>query len=55
MWRSKSPLAPKLTKVLNLKHGVPKFNTFRSFFETIDTQSLVEHFIAWVESREEKS
>ncbi len=45
----------ELTKALNLKHGVPKFNTFRSFFETIDTQSLVEHFIAWVESREEKS
>lgn len=44
----------ELTKSLNLKHGVPKFNTFRDFFQTIDSQLLVEHFIAWVKSKEEK-
>lgn len=44
--------ADELTKALSLKHGVPKFNTFRDFFQQVNTQLLVEHFIAWMQAKQ---
>lgn len=40
--------AKELTEVLELKHGVPKFNTFRDVLTALDEQILVQQFIKWV-------
>ena len=40
--------AKELTEVLQLKHGVPGFNTFRDLLTALDEQVLVRQFIRWV-------
>lgn len=40
----------ELTQVLKLKHGVPRFNTFRDVLMSLNEQILVDKFIAWVKN-----
>jgi len=40
----------ELTEVLNLKHGVPCYFTFRSIFTGLEEQLLSAKFIQWVKS-----
>lgn len=42
--------AEELTKVLNLKHGVPCFYTFRSVLSGLEQQLLAQSFIDWVKT-----
>lgn len=42
--------AAELTEIFELKHGVPKFNTFQSVLNSLDEQILVSKFIEWVKS-----
>jgi DDE_Tnp_1-associated len=39
--------AEELIDTLSLKHGVPKFNTFRDMLQHLDADLLTQHFIAW--------
>jgi len=40
----------ELTEVLNLKHGVPCYFTFRAIFTGLEEQLLATKFIEWVKS-----
>ena len=40
----------ELTQVLELRHGVPGFNTFRDVLTNLNEQILVDKFIAWVKN-----
>lgn len=42
----------ELVASLQLSHGVPGFNTFRDFFQSIDLQSVSSAFILWLQSQD---
>jgi hypothetical protein len=38
----------ELTKILNLKHGVPSFQTFQNLFSELNAQHVSEEFLKWM-------
>lgn len=40
----------ELTELLNLKHGVPGYNTFLSVLQGLDEQVMASKFIEWVKT-----
>jgi len=40
----------ELTEILNLKHGVPCYYTFRTIINGIEEQILADQFISWVKN-----
>jgi hypothetical protein len=44
----------ELTRVLQLKHGVPCFFTFRSILKGLNEELLSKRFIAWVKTYDEE-
>lgn len=40
----------ELNAVLDMKHGIPRYNTIRSFLVSIDEEVLVKEFIRWTQN-----